>query len=300
MRVLVNRRFSDERRHVAAFGGDLVRTVVHRREVLDVDLSARLADGRDLDVEAAGDREVRVPVVVVYSHVTDLRGHDRNCSKTANESDGRGHSRECNHGRHADPSETLLPSPQTLGFTQHDRNCILSLPTTEGRPTMQENGIIMNGVTGRMGTNQHLIRSICSIREEGGVELPSGERVLPEPVLVGRNERKLRELSEEHGVERYVADPNLETVLDGDEEIYFDSQITSLRADCVEKAVKAGKDIYCEKPLADDLETARAVAETAEANDSKHGIVQDKLWLPGVMKLQRLIDQGFFGDILSV
>jgi predicted dehydrogenase len=165
---------------------------------------------------------------------------------------------------------------------------------------MQEIGIIMNGVTGRMGTNQHLIRSICSIREEGGVELPSGERVLPEPVLVGRNERKLRELSEEHGVERYVADPDLETVLDGDEEIYFDSQITSLRADCVEKAVKAGKDIYCEKPLAGDLETARAVAETAEANDSKHGIVQDKLWLPGVMKLQRLIDQGFFGDILSV
>ena len=165
---------------------------------------------------------------------------------------------------------------------------------------MQEIGIIMNGVTGRMGTNQHLIRSICSIREEGGVELPSGERVLPEPVLVGRNERKLRELSEEHGVERYVADPDLETVLDGDEEIYFDSQITSRRADCVEKAVKAGKDVYCEKLLAGDLETARAVAETAEANDSKHGIVQDKLWLPGVMKLQRLIDQGFFGDILSV
>ncbi|WP_135366618.1 Gfo/Idh/MocA family protein [Halosimplex halophilum] len=165
---------------------------------------------------------------------------------------------------------------------------------------MQEIGIIMNGVTGRMGTNQHLIRSICSIREEGGVELPGGERVLPDPILVGRNERKLQRLSEEHGVDRYAADPDLETVLDGDDEIYFDSQITSRRADCVRRAIEAGKDVYCEKPLAGDLETARAVAETAEASDSKHGIVQDKLWLPGVMKLQRLIDQGFFGDILSV
>jgi predicted dehydrogenase len=165
---------------------------------------------------------------------------------------------------------------------------------------MQEIGIIMNGVTGRMGTNQHLIRSICAIRDQGGVELPDGERVLPDPILVGRNERKLERLSEEHGVERYVADPDLETVLEGDDEIYFDSQITSRRAEAVTKAIEAGKDVYCEKPLAGDLETAREVAATAEASDSKHGIVQDKLWLPGVMKLQRLIDQGFFGDILSV
>jgi len=165
---------------------------------------------------------------------------------------------------------------------------------------MQEIGIIMNGVTGRMGTNQHLIRSIRSIREDGGVELPSGERVLPDPVLVGRNERKLRELSEEHGVDRYVADPDLETVLDGDDEIYFDSQITPRRADAVTTAIEAGKDVYCEKPLAGDLETANAVAETAANSDVKHGIVQDKLWLPGMLKLRRLVDQGFFGDILSV
>ncbi|MFB6141201.1 MAG: Gfo/Idh/MocA family protein [Halosimplex sp.] len=165
---------------------------------------------------------------------------------------------------------------------------------------MREIGLIMNGVTGRMGTNQHLIRSILAIREEGGVELPGGERVLPKPVLVGRDERKLERLADEHGVDRYVADPDLETVLDGDEEIYFDSQITSRRADCVTKAIEAGKHVYCEKPLAGDLATARAVAETAEKSDSKHGIVQDKLWLPGVMKLQRLLDGGFFGDVLSV
>ncbi|ELZ27837.1 oxidoreductase [Halogeometricum pallidum JCM 14848] len=165
---------------------------------------------------------------------------------------------------------------------------------------MQEIGIIMNGVTGRMGTNQHLIRSILALREEGGVELPSGERVVPDPLLVGRNERKLRELSEEHGVERWTADPDLETCLDGDDEIYFDSQITPRRPASLLKAMEAGKDVYCEKPLASDLDSALELARTAEESGVKHGIVQDKLWLPGLMKLQRLIDQGFFGDILSV
>jgi predicted dehydrogenase len=165
---------------------------------------------------------------------------------------------------------------------------------------MRDVGIIMNGVTGRMGTNQHLIRSIKAIREEGGVELPSGERVVPDPVLVGRNERKLQRLADEHGIDRIAVDPDLEECLDGDEEIYFDSQITSRRAAGVKKAIDAGKDVYCEKPLATDLETATEVAEIAENAGVKHGIVQDKLWLPGFMKLDRLIEQDFFGEILSV
>ncbi|WP_317988549.1 Gfo/Idh/MocA family oxidoreductase [Haloprofundus salilacus] len=165
---------------------------------------------------------------------------------------------------------------------------------------MKEIGIIMNGVTGRMGTNQHLIRSILALREEGGVELPNGERVMPDPMLVGRNERKLREMSEKYGVERWIADPDLDTCLDGDDEIYFDSQITTRRPASVTKAIEAGKDVYCEKPLAGDLETAVDVARTAKRSEVKHGIVQDKLWLPGLMKLQRLIDQDFFGEILSV
>ncbi|MFP8953840.1 Gfo/Idh/MocA family protein [Natrialbaceae archaeon A-arb3/5] len=165
---------------------------------------------------------------------------------------------------------------------------------------MEEIGIIMNGVTGRMGTNQHLIRSIVAIREEGGVELPSGERVMPDPVLVGRNERKLERLADEHDIDRIAVDPDLEECLDGDDEIYFDSQITSRRPEAVTKAIEAGKDVYCEKPLATDLETAVDVARTAERADIKHGIVQDKLWLPGLMKLDRLIEQDFFGEILSV
>ena len=165
---------------------------------------------------------------------------------------------------------------------------------------MQEIGIIMNGVTGRMGTNQHLIRSILALREDGGVELPSGERVVPDPMLVGRNERKLRELSDAHDVDRWAVDPDLETCLDGDDEIYFDSQITPRRPDALRKAIDAGKHVYCEKPLARDLDTALELASAAKESDIKHGIVQDKLWLPGLMKLQRLIEQDFFGDILSV
>lgn len=165
---------------------------------------------------------------------------------------------------------------------------------------MRDLGIIMNGVTGRMGTNQHLIRSILAIRADGGVELASGERVMPDPLLVGRNERKLRALSEEHGLDRWTVDPDLETCLEGDEQIYFDAQVTPRRPAALLKAIEAGKDVYCEKPLAGDLDTALEVARTARRNGVNHGIVQDKLWLPGVVKLQRLIDQNFFGDVLSV
>ncbi|RDI69864.1 Gfo/Idh/MocA family protein [Halopelagius longus] len=165
---------------------------------------------------------------------------------------------------------------------------------------MREIGIVMNGVTGRMGTNQHLIRSILALRDEGGVELPSGERVMPNPLLVGRNERKLRELSEEHGVERWTADPDLESCLEGDDEIYFDSQVTPRRPEALLKAIEAGKDVYCEKPLGTNLDTALEVARAAERSGVKHGIVQDKLWLPGLQKLRRLLDQGFFGEVLSV
>lgn len=165
---------------------------------------------------------------------------------------------------------------------------------------MENIGIVMNGVTGRMGTNQHLIRSILALREEGGVELSDGERVMPDPLLVGRNERKLRRLSEEHDVDRWTVDPDLESCLDGDDAIYFDSQVTPRRSDALLKAIEAGKHVYCEKPLALDLDSALEIARTAERHGVKHGIVQDKLWLPGLIKLGRLVDQGFFGEILSV
>lgn len=160
-------------------------------------------------------------------------------------------------------------------------------------------GIAMNGVTGRMGQNQHLARSIAAIRDQGGVELPNGDRILPVPVLVGRNEEKLVDLAAEYSVDRWTTD--LDAVLaDPDIEIYFDSQLTSLRAPAVESAMAAGKAVYCEKPISEDLETARRLVALAAESGVKNGIVQDKLFLPGLVKLRRLLDSGFFGRLLSV
>ena len=62
-------------------------------------------------------------------------------------------------------------------------------------------GIIMNGVTGRMGTNQHLVRSVLRIMEQGGVALSNGDRVMPDPILVGRNATKVEQLARKHSVE---------------------------------------------------------------------------------------------------
>ena len=160
-------------------------------------------------------------------------------------------------------------------------------------------GIIMNGVTGRMGTNQHLMRSIVEIIKQGGVDLGNGEVIMPDPILVGRNAAKLAKLSGISGVNKYTTD--LASVLDDPSySIYFDAQTTGRRAADVLAAISKGKHIYCEKPVATDVETALKLYSTCEKAGVKHGVVQDKLWLPGLRKLNRLIEQGFFGEILSV
>ena len=160
-------------------------------------------------------------------------------------------------------------------------------------------GIIMNGVTGRMGTNQHLVRSILAIRRQGGVRLDGGDVVVPDPILVGRNPDKLKALAQAHGVARFTTD--LDAALkDPFNEIYFDSQTTDRRAEGVRRAIAAKKAIYCEKPTAADTATALALYRECQAAGLKNGVVQDKLWLPGLLKLRSLIDSGFFGRILSV
>ncbi|HEX4021530.1 MAG TPA: Gfo/Idh/MocA family oxidoreductase [Acidobacteriaceae bacterium] len=163
----------------------------------------------------------------------------------------------------------------------------------------QRIGVIMNGVTGRMGLNQHLVRSILAIRAQGGVVLADGSRLMPDPILVGRNAAKLEMIAKEHGDLRWTTDLK-KALHDPKDAIYFDAQLTALRAPSVEAAIEAGKHIYCEKPLAVDSTVALALFKKAKAAGIKHGVVQDKLFLPGIRKLKRLIDSGFFGKILSV
>jgi len=163
----------------------------------------------------------------------------------------------------------------------------------------QRLGIIMNGVTGRMGMNQHLIRSIVAIRAQGGVTLKNGDRVMPDPILIGRNAEKVQALANAHGIKRWSTD--LDAALKNkDDTLFFDAATTQMRASLLKKAMKAGKDIYCEKPVSDSLSDAMDLVKAAKKAGIKHGVVQDKLFLPGLLKLKLLIDSGFFGKILSV
>ncbi|WP_353484010.1 Gfo/Idh/MocA family oxidoreductase [Haliscomenobacter sp.] len=160
-------------------------------------------------------------------------------------------------------------------------------------------GIIMNGVTGRMGTNQHLLRSIAEIIKQGGVKLSNGDTIMPDPILIGRDESKLKRLCALTGITNMST--NLDDALNSPHySIYFDAQTTGRRADAVKAAINAGKHIYCEKPVAVSTESALELYDLATKAGLKNGVVQDKLWLSGIVKLKRLIQQGFFGEILSV
>ena len=157
----------------------------------------------------------------------------------------------------------------------------------------------MNGVTGRMGTNQHLLRSIVPIIQQGGVICQNGVTIMPDPVLVGRDEEKLKKLCALSGISKMTT--RLQEALDDpDNQVYFDAQTTGKRAEDVKKAVQAGKHIYCEKPVASGTDDAMEMVRLCNDAGLKNGVVQDKLWLPGIIKLKRLIQQGFFGKILSV
>jgi len=160
-------------------------------------------------------------------------------------------------------------------------------------------GIIMHGVTGRMGTNQHLVRSIVAIRAQGGVSLSNGDRVMPDPILAGRNKEKLAALANANGIARITTD--LDAALgEANDTVFFDAGTTQMRPALLAKAIAAGKHIYCEKPVATNLEQALGIVRKAKIAGIRHGVVQDKLFLPGLRKLKLLIDSGFFGRIFAV
>ncbi|ROS70165.1 putative dehydrogenase [Curtobacterium sp. PhB172] len=160
-------------------------------------------------------------------------------------------------------------------------------------------GIIMNGVTGRMGYRQHLVRSILAIREDGGLRLPDGSRVQLEPILVGRNAAKLEEIATRHGLEHWTTDLDA-ALADPRWDVFADFAVTSARADALRKAIAAGKAVYTEKPTAETSSEALELARLAAEAGVPNGVVHDKLYLPGLRKLRRLIDSGFFGKVLSV
>ena len=163
----------------------------------------------------------------------------------------------------------------------------------------QRLGIIMHGVTGRMGMNQHLIRSIIAIREQGGVTLANGDKVMPDPILVGRNAEKIEALARTHRIERWGSD--LDRALENPADtVFFDARTTQMRPTLLAKALRAGKHVYCEKPIATTLAEAMDIAQMAQKSGLKHGAVQDKLFLPGLRKLDMLRRAGFFGRMLSV
>jgi len=160
-------------------------------------------------------------------------------------------------------------------------------------------GIIMYGVTGRMGTNQHLVRSILEIRRQGGVMLKDGTSLMPDPILVGRDAAKLERLAKVHGIERWTTDLD-QALANKNDSIFFDAASTQLRPKVLTHAIAAGKHVYCEKPVATTTAEALDLYRAARKAGVKHGVVQDKLWLPGLLKLKMLRDSGFFGRILSV
>ena len=160
-------------------------------------------------------------------------------------------------------------------------------------------GIIMHGITGRMGYNQHLVRSICAIRDQGGVALPNGDRVVLDPILVGRNAEKIGAVARKHGITRTTTDMAVALANPGDT-VFFDGGATQMRAGFLSDAIRAGKHVYCEKPIAETVEDALAVVRLAAKHGVKTGVVQDKLYLPGLRKIRMLRDSGFFGKILSV
>ena len=170
---------------------------------------------------------------------------------------------------------------------------------TETMKTVHTVGIVMNGVTGRMGLNQHLKRSILAIVQQGGVKVSDSEVILPKPLLVGRNPAKLEAIAAECGGLEWTTE--LDAALsDTRYSVYFDAQTTDRRAPAIRKAIAQGKHIYCEKPSADSLAAALEIYRQARQAGVKNGVVQDKLWLPGMMKLQKLREMGFFGDIFAV
>jgi predicted dehydrogenase len=158
-------------------------------------------------------------------------------------------------------------------------------------------GVIINGATGRMGTTQHMA-NLLAIAADGGLTLRNGDRLVPELLLVGRDADRVSALATAHGRLRWTT--NLAEALAGPDAIFMDCAATGDRPTRVRQAIAAGKHIHIEKPTAPTVEEAMELARLAHKAGVKHGVVQDKLFLPGFAKLLFVKNAGYFGRILSI
>jgi predicted dehydrogenase len=159
-------------------------------------------------------------------------------------------------------------------------------------------GIVIDGATGRLGTTQHL-KALLAIRSEGGLALANGERLMPEPLLLGRTAGKLAALAAASGGLKWSTD-TAACLADPAIGIYFDAAPTGGRHERVSAAIAAGKHVYTEKPAAATLDEALSLARQAQRAGVRNGVVQDKLFLPGLKKLRKLYEADYFGRILSI
>ena len=158
-------------------------------------------------------------------------------------------------------------------------------------------GVIINGATGRMGTTQHMA-NLLAIAAEGGLPLRNGDRLVPDLMLVGRDADRLGALAAAHGGLRWTT--NLAEALAGPDNIFMDCAATGDRPARVRQAIAAGKHIHIEKPTAPTVDEAMELARLAHRARVKHGVIQDKLFLPGFAKLLFVKNAGFFGRLLSI
>lgn len=159
-------------------------------------------------------------------------------------------------------------------------------------------GIIMDGATSRIATQMHLTRTLIPIRKEGGLPLANGDRLMPEPTLLGRSPDKLAALAAELGGLKWSTDAEA-CLADKANAIYFDASFTGGRIPRARRAIAAGKHVYLEKPIANSAADALDLARAAHKAGVANGVVQDKLGLPGFSKLMKLKQAGFFGEIYS-
>ncbi len=160
----------------------------------------------------------------------------------------------------------------------------------------QRLGIIMHGATSRIGTTQHLMNSLVPIIAEGGLPLANGDRLMPDPILLGRTPEKMAALAARFGIKRWSTDIDA-CLADKNDALFFECAYGGNRVELARRAIAAGKHIYLEKPVAESMAEVLALRETAEAAGVSHAVMQDKIHLPGLAKLKTLLDMGYFGKI---